>query len=102
LTANAEQPTFDKLDNNGSNQARCDFQGTQGKSGFKKLLRGFAPPRGVDVNLLLPDREEDDEGANGRCCRDPGTCLFSKRSPNFPGKIQFIMQSAQIARDTFT
>jgi hypothetical protein len=102
LAGDTDQPVFDKLDNDRPNQTRCDFQRTQGESGFGKLFRRFAAALCINVNLLFPEGQKDDKGANGRRRRDPGTCLFSERAPNFPRNIQFITQTSQVARHPFT
>ena len=96
------EPGLDKVDNYRPQQARRDLQRAQGKSSFDKFVPGFAVGFRVDINFLLPHRQKNEKCANGRRRREPGHGLFSKRSPDFSRKIQFVVQSAQIARDTLT
>ena len=55
-----DQPIFENSSNNWPNQASRDFQCTQGKASLKKLLIGFAAAVCIDVNLLLPERQEEE------------------------------------------
>src|SRR5436190_21707743 len=96
------QSIFEKIDNHGPKDACRDFRCAQDKSSFEKFLLAFAAPFCIDVNFFLSHRQQNDHCADGGCGCKPGDCLFSKRSPELPGKIQFILQTAQVARYTRT
>src|SRR6266481_9376955 len=96
------QSIFEKIDNHGPKHACRDFRCPQDKSSFEKFLLALAGLFCIDVDFFLSHWQQDDQGADGGCGCKPGNCLFSKRSPELPGKIQFIMQTAQVARYTLT
>src|SRR5439155_6097161 len=94
------QSIFEKIDNHRSKQACRDFRCTEDESSFEKFLLAFPAPFCIDIDLFLSHRQQDNQSADGGSGCNPENCLFSKRSPKFSRKIQFIAQTAQIARHT--